>query len=179
MSNISMKTLPLILGSLLAVVPIAVYAGTATAEFADVSEFTDFSVNGMTEEKTLKIFERELADELEKISNKYLAEGETLVITFTDIDMAGDIQPWRNRTNSDIRYIESIYPPRLKFTYVLSDAGGEVLEEGDVSESDLGFQLNAASSVKGRHMSFFYELELLSDWARNSLKKKDAGSTGD
>jgi hypothetical protein len=174
-----MKAKYLILTSLLGLTPLIGISGTATAEFENVEAFTDFSVSGMTEEKTLNIFEPELERELERIGDKYLAEGETLVITFTDIDMAGDIQPWRNRTNSDIRYVEPVYPPRLKFKYVLTDAEGNVLKEGEASESDLAFQMNIGASVKGNSMNFYYELELLSDWARNTLGKRDSDSGGD
>ena len=100
---------------------ISLQAAQIDTEYKDVDDYTDFSVNGLSEEKTLGIFESELEDELDRFAKKYLPEGYTLSITFTDIDMAGDIQPWRNRHNADIRYVERIYPPRLAFTYVLKD----------------------------------------------------------
>ncbi|NDV62030.1 DUF3016 domain-containing protein [Puniceicoccales bacterium CK1056] len=179
MSNIDMKTMNIIFSALLGLSPLAGICGTATADFANPEDFTDFSVSGMSEEKTLNIFEGELEQELERIADKYLAEGETLTLVFTDIDMAGDIQPWRNRTNSDIRYVEAIYPPRLQFSYSLADADGNILKEGEAIESDLGFQMNISASVRGKNMSFFYELELLSDWARKELGHKDVDSSGD
>lgn len=174
-----MKATKLILAGLLALAPLSGVCATATAEFENPEEFTDFSVSGMTEQKSLKVFQDELEPALERIAEKYLSDGETLVITFTDIDMAGDIQPWRNRNNADIRYIEAIYPPRLKFTYVLTDADGNVVKEGDTSESDLAFQMNVAANVRGQHMSFFYELELLNDWARKELGRRDSDSGND
>ena len=179
MSNITMKTLNLIFFTLLGLSPLAGICGTATAEFENPEEFTDFSVSGMSEEKTLNIFQDELEPELQRLADKYLAEGETLTLTFTDIDMAGDIQPWRNRTNSDIRYVEAIYPPRLKFSFTLADTEGNILKEGEAAESDLGFQMNINASVRGQHMSFFYELELLSDWARKELGQRGVDSGGD
>lgn len=173
-----MKSNNWILMCLLANLPLIGFGGAVSAEFEGVEEYTDFSVSGLSEEKTLPIFQRELAEELERIGSRYLAEGETLALTFTDIDMAGDIQPWRNKTNSDIRYVEAIYPPRLKFRYVLADTDGAIIKEGEASVSDLAFQMNISANVRANSMSFFYELELLSDWARNILRDRttDSGS---
>lgn len=150
-------------------------AGVQTA-FEELKDFTDFSVYGMSEAKTLPIFKAEFEDLAKMLSEKYLGEDETLKITFTDIDMAGDIQPWRNTNNADIRYIEAVYPPRLKFTYKLTDAEGAVIMEGEESISDLSFQMNTMAIIRGRYESFFYEIELLENWARNTLRDRDAKS---
>lgn len=166
-------TLPiLLLGSF------AMQAGTIKADFEDIDNYRDFSVYGLSEEKTLSIFKAELEDELENLSEKYLAGDETLTITFTDIDMAGDIQPWRNTNNADIRYVESIYPPRLEFRYTLTDADGKVLDEGQASISDLAFQMNTSAVIKGRYESFFYEMELLRDWMRKTFRDRKSHSDG-
>jgi hypothetical protein len=158
--------------------PVFASAGTMTAEFEDVDNFTDFSVNGLSEERTLKMFKTELDKELEFLGGKYLAEGETLVIRFTDIDMGGDIQPWRNRYNADIRYVEAVYPPRLKFTYSLKNAEGEILDEGEVSISDLSFQMNATASFRVNSETFYYETTLLRDWMRKTFRKTSSESEG-
>ncbi|MEX0331989.1 MAG: DUF3016 domain-containing protein [Puniceicoccaceae bacterium] len=150
---------------------LSVQAGQILAEFEDVDNFTDFSVSGLSEEKTLSIFESELEDELERFARKYIPEGQTLHILFTDIDMAGDIQPWRNRHNADIRYIERVYPPRLAFTYKLVDAEDNVLAEGEESIADLAFDYNVVAPMKNISMSFFYETNLLGDWIRLTMRK--------
>jgi hypothetical protein len=142
-------------------------------QFEDVDSFTDFSVYGMTEEKTLDLFEAEIDDTLTSLEKKYLKEGQTMVITFTDIDMAGDIQPWRNRYDADIRYVEDVYPPRLKFTYTLTDSEGKVLKEGEDSISDLAYLWNSLAAIKTRYNNFFYETTLLEDWFRKNFKKND------
>lgn len=147
------------------------FAGKLAFEFEEPSEFTDFSVSGLTEERTLPIFEAELDQERERLGEKYLGEDETLTIRFTDIDMAGDIQPWRNRVNADIRYVEAIYPPRLVFTYELTDADGDVVRSGEESIKDLAFQMNAVASIRSRNSSFYYEITLLEDWLRKFRKE--------
>ena len=145
----------------------------------DVDSFTDFSVSGMSESKTLSIFQAELEDEIEDLTSRFLTKGETLVIDISDIDMAGDIQPWRNRHNADIRYIEPVYPPRLVFTYVLTDADGKVLSEGSESISDLAYQTSSITGWRARSMSFYYEFELLKDWLLNLMLEVRSDRTGD
>lgn len=166
-----MKTQTLLISLAGLFIPALAPAGTITAEYPDVTEFTDFSLSGLSEEKTLKIFQAELEPVLEKLAKKYLAEDESLVIRFTDIDMAGDIQPWRNRHNADIRYVEAIYPPRLKFTYVRTGQDGVVLDEGEASLSDLAFQMNATASIRAHNENFFFETTLLEDWMRKTARQ--------
>jgi hypothetical protein len=138
--------------------------------FENVKDYRDFSVSGLSEEKSLKIFKAELADVLPRLERRFLTEGLKLHITFTDIDMAGDIQPWRNLHNADIRYVERIYPPRLKFTYQLTDTEGKVLREGEESISDLAFQMNATAAIRADNDTFFYETTLLEDWVRKTFR---------
>lgn len=165
-----MNTKQLFIFPILLAAPVLGLTAGIQAEFEGVEDYTDFSVYGLNEDKTLRIFKAELEDQMESLSKKYLKEGQTLTITFTDIDMAGDIQPWRNTTNADIRYVEAVYPPRLKFTYTLADAEGEVIKEGEESVSDLAFQMNTAAIIRGRYEHFFYEMELLDDWMRRTFR---------
>jgi hypothetical protein len=141
---------------------------TATAEiktaYVDLESFTDFSISGRSEADAQKVFDRELQrSRLPGI----VGENRVLELTFTDIDMAGDIQPWRNRHNSDIRYVESIYPPRMSFRYVLRDAEGNELASGEESIRDLSFDLRVRTMSSGD--PFLYELEMLTNWARRTL----------
>ena len=166
----TMKTYPKSLLAALFLLPLTSLAGTVQAEFGEFEDFTDFSVSGLSETKTLRIFKAELEPVLEKLADKYLKDEETFTINFTDIDMAGDIQPWRNTTNADIRYVEAVYPPRLKFTYALQDSSGETVMEGEESISDLSFQMNTIAPIRNRSMHFFCEMTLLEDWMRKTFR---------
>lgn len=174
-----MKTYLRLISVILIAFPTALIAQEIVPEFEDVSKFTDFSVSGLSEEKTLSIFVAELENDLERMAKRNLLEGDVLVLRFTDIDMAGDIQPWRNRTNADIRYIESIYPPRLKFHYTLKDAAGGIVAEGEESISDLAYQMNPSASMRVGFQSFFYEITLLGDWMRRTFRERASKAKGD
>lgn len=173
-----MKTLKVFLTVAVALTSVATaQAGTIKVEFKDVEKYTDFSVSGLSEEKTLGLFESELEDELERFAKRYILGDHTLEVVFIDIDMAGDIQPWRNRHNADIRYIDRMYPPRMELGYTLKDADGNVVSEGEETIADIAFDFNILAPIRSNSMSFFYEVTLLEDWIRKtfrSLKSKAA-----
>lgn len=156
----------LLLASLVALVGAAPsLEAEVSFEFGDVENFRDFSVSGLSEERTLPIFEREFSRFLRVRGDRLLGEDRRLEIRFLDIDMAGDIQPWRSPRFHDIRFIEPIYPPYLKFEYRLLNADGQVLKEGEESIRDLGFDFRIRRAGY-YHNSFYYEIELFEDWLR-------------
>jgi hypothetical protein len=92
-----------------------------------------------------------------------------LKVTFTDIDLAGDYEPWRGPQLMDVRIVKSIYPPRLTFTFQLTDESGRVLSEGERKLVDLGFQMRITRSFNDDLLR--YEKDMLTDWLRDELKK--------
>lgn len=142
-----------------------------TAELIEAGSFTDFSISGMSEERTATVFEGEFQRFARTESDRWLPEGYQVHLAFTDIDMAGDIQPWRNRSHSHIRYIESIYPPRLEFTYTVTGPDGEVVIEDETRLQDMNY-LFAPNHRFRRFDSFRYELSLLADWFQSDLRKQ-------
>lgn len=148
----------------------ALRAGTIETEFEDVDKFSDFSVSGLSEKRTLGIFESELERELEVFARQYITGDHKLKIVFKDIDMAGEIEPWRNRHSADIRYIERVYPPRMELAYTLTDGDGNVVLEGEETIVDIAFDFNILAPIRSQSMSFFYEINLLEDWIRKTFR---------
>jgi hypothetical protein len=97
-----------------------------------------------------------------------LPEGGTLKVTFSDIHLAGDFEPWRGAQWSDVRIIRSIYPPAFKFTYSVTDLSGKVLKEGSEDIRDVDFQLRTGLDVEDGD-PLGYEKQALDDWARSTL----------
>lgn len=147
------------------------FATFATAaiqtNYVDLDAFTDFSVSGGTEEEARTIFESELARNGRLTS--LVGDERVLELTFTDIDMAGEIEPWRHPSYSDIRFVKSIYPPRMTFSYVLRDSDGEEIASGEEKIRDLAFDFGITSI--GHRQTFHYELTMLEDWARINLPR--------
>jgi len=142
--------------------------------FGEVKHFRDFEYSGMNEEKTTRIFERELLRYLDRMAPRYL-EDHRLELHFTDIDLAGDVQPWRNHANRDIRYIESIYPPRAEFTYTLKDASGATVAEGEAKLIDLGFDFNTIRRMNPD--PFEYEQDMIRRWLQREVRPLVRGET--
>jgi hypothetical protein len=92
----------------------------------------------------------------------YLQNGQTLQITVTDVDLAGEIEPWRIAHGAqDVRIVKEIYPPRIKLRFRLTDATGSVVKEGERNLAGLGFMMTQRPfETEARH----YEFNLLDDW---------------
>lgn len=134
-----------------------------TIVYQNPLEFTDFKDRYHSTERMVAGLEGEFNRYLKRTADGFLPEGQSLTITFTDIDMAGDFEPWRGPNAHDIRIIKPIYPPRIKFTYAVTDASGAVVQEGEERLSDLSFQTTLGIN---RNDVFFYEQELMRSWLR-------------
>jgi hypothetical protein len=97
-----------------------------------------------------------------------IPEGDKLTITFTDIDLAGEFEPWRGPMWSSVRIIKDIYPPAFKFTYAVTDPSGRVVRGGTENIRDGGFQYRGTTIDSTDTLR--YEKEVLSDWMRSTLR---------
>jgi hypothetical protein len=162
---------PLLLASCVFASPALSFADSAQPairqSLIDVDSFRDFSVSGMSPERSAEVWNAEFARFADH-NAALIPQGLILHLEFTDIDMAGDIQPWRNRNNADIRYVENIYPPRLVFRYSLVNAEGAVVASGEATLRNLAF-LFGARPIR-QYDTFHYELEMLRDWLRRDLR---------
>jgi hypothetical protein len=111
-----------------------------------------------------------LKEHIEKEAGRLLAPGQKLTITFTDIDLAGDFEPWRGPQLSDVRIVKSIYPPRMDFSFKLTDENDQVLKEGEEKLVDLAYQMRITRSFSDDVLR--YEKDMFSDWLRGELKAK-------
>jgi Protein of unknown function (DUF3016) len=93
-------------------------------------------------------------------------KGYRLTITFTDIDLAGEFEPWHNPPY-DIRYLRAVYPPAFKFTYSVTDASGKVVKSGSENIRDVSYQMRVAIDVSD---PLRYEKDILAEWARSALR---------
>lgn len=140
-----------------------------TSEAAD--ELTDIRLSSTSEEKSLLIVLDQLKDSLTRSAKRYLAEDQTLDIHFTDINLAGEFEPWRTGAQYDIRWVREIYIPRLEFTFKITGADGAVVAEGSENLSDTAFMMRASATLD-RSKATFYEGPMLNDWMRQFRKKE-------
>ncbi|BFI94747.1 MAG: hypothetical protein RSP_02570 [Rhodanobacter sp.] len=101
---------------------------------------------------------------IEDRASKMLPPGERLAIVVTDIDRAGNFEPWRPYPLREVRIIKDIYPPRIDLRFKLFDASGKLIREGTRKLRDPGFLTDSISTSDSD--SLRYEKALLDRWLR-------------
>lgn len=111
----------------------------------------------------------ELRDYIVKRASAVLPPDQRLSVTITDVDLAGEIEPWRTGGAQDVRIIKEVYVPRIELSYRVTDGTGAVVKEGQRALRDLTFTMRLHVN---RNDPRVYEKELLDDWIRSDLRQK-------
>lgn len=130
-------------------------------KFHEPEHFTDARDSSMGS-NTDAGYLAELGDYITSRARYSIAPDQKLSVTFTDVDLAGDFEPWRGARWSDIRIVKPLYPSRLKFSFTLTDASGAVIKSGERELADL--DLTRLPSLMPDPLRF--EKGLLDDWMR-------------
>src|SRR5258708_6828714 len=130
----TMKRLPSILFAL------AGLAGTAASaqsppsvevRFDNPKRFTDFRVDRWRNARQTQALADELRRWIEYEAPRHLPAGSKLTVTITDVDMAGEFEPWQRADAMDIRVVREIYPSRVSLAFRLADDTGKVIAGGE------------------------------------------------
>jgi len=163
-------------GLLLAATPVSAPAGQTdkTAKRVEVifdhpEKFADVKGDSMDTDKGREYMLDQIREFLESRGTELLPAGQKLTVTFTDIDLAGDYEPWHSGAMKDARIIKDIYPPRFVFSYKLTDATGAVLKEDKVNLVDLSFM---SRMTIDRNDPLHFEKDILGDWIRSVVPRK-------
>lgn len=136
--------------------------------FFEPEKFTDVKENGFSDnEKDRNAILGELRTYIIKQANRLLAPGQQLKITVTDVDLAGEFEPWHGSSMADIRIVKEIYPPDIKLAFQLTGADGNVIKNGDRHLRDMGFMMTLSMDKNDPRR---FEKELLDSWLRQELR---------
>ena len=91
--------------------------------------------------------------------------GERLLVTITDVQRAGMVEPW-HRASTDLRVVRDTTPPRIDLSFQLVNANGAVLKEGSRQLRDINF---LSRNGLRRDEPLSYEKNLIDDWMRKDL----------
>jgi hypothetical protein len=171
-----MKTSRFLLGATLGILsgfaahaaPTRTTIARADVAFFEPEKFTDVRDSSMGD-YTRTTYLDQIRDYLVEQSKNYVPEGYMLHVTFTDIDMAGDFEPWRGPRFDDIRIVKDIYPPRINLSFRLTDAEGNVVKEGKRELKDLAFLMKITMAFRDDPVR--HEKALLDDWLRTEFPK--------
>ena len=140
--------------------------GPVSVRWSDPAQFDEIRYRRGSRSLDDGAWIEKLARHLRKSAASRLAPGQTLDVTITNIDRAGDHEPWRGPWYQDIRVIRDIYPPRMTLDFSLRDANGQVISQGERKLSDVGFTLGG-SPIDSDPLRF--EKRMIDAWLRREL----------
>lgn len=142
-------------------------------EFIEPDSFTDIRPSNESRSR----YQKHVLQSIETYFVEFaetLPEGQMLDVKVSDIDLAGDTMSPRIPLSSDlfdVRVIEDIYFPRIKFSYALKNKNGQVLQSEEVNLRDMNF-LNRSGVARNIHSTPFpYEKFLLEEWFEDTFKQ--------
>jgi hypothetical protein len=97
---------------------------------------------------------------LQERAARALTPGETLQVEISDVDMAGEFEGWHLYADN-VRMIRDIYPPRIDLHFILVDAAGSIVKDGDRKLRDTAFTRNV-TAYSGDPLR--YEKALIDAW---------------
>jgi hypothetical protein len=139
--------------------------GNVRISFDHPRRFSDFRIQGRQEIDSAAIFRDEVSSYLSPLVAKRFP-GSTLSLRFTDIDLAGRIDPYRIRRLNNVRIDRNIASPlRLYFSYTLANSRGEILASGSESLADPEYLYRYTYYPnQTRSDTLFYEKATLNRW---------------
>lgn len=137
--------------------------------FLESEKFTDIGQSYQASEKEREHDLAVIRDYVVEHASRSLPPGHRLEVTFTDIDRAGEFEPWRGARWTDVRMVKEIYAPRMSLAFRVTDADGNVVKEGKRELRDSAFLSKLSID---RNDSYRHEKELLNDWLRKELPRE-------
>ncbi|HZP58773.1 MAG TPA: DUF3016 domain-containing protein [Opitutaceae bacterium] len=153
-------------------------AGLVDVTYVNPEKFTDVKDSDVPDDRVRDEYLKELKTHIETHAKEYIPAGWHLNLKITDVDMAGDFEPWRGPQFLDMRIVKDVYPPRIKLEFALTDPAGKTVKEGQRNVTNLSF-LNEIN-IYFPDDQLRYEKALLDYWFRQefgSAKKVAASET--
>jgi hypothetical protein len=118
-------------------------ASAITVKFVDADQFTDFSDSYSFPDSGRSQYSETLIKYLSERAARKLPKGWRLEVVVTDVDMAGEFEPWRMSSSQDVRIVKDLYPPRIDLSFRIWNSAGTVVAEGNRKLRDMGFMFSA------------------------------------
>lgn len=140
-------------------------AAAVSVHYLDPHAFTESRDSGFWHQYDHGDYLQRLQQFVIRRATPMLAPGEHLAITFTNIKLAGDYEPWLGPRWANVRFMRDRYPPRFDLNFKLTSADGQVIREGTRKLVDYSYLYNTPSAF-GDTDSLRYDKALLSRWLR-------------
>lgn len=136
----------------------------AEVVFLEPEKFTDLRASHMSTDRDRDGYLEQIREFLLSQARHYVPEGCLLAVTISDVDMAGEFEPWLGPRWDEIRIVKDIYPPRISLAFRVTDAEGKVLKQGERKLRDFAFMMRIRMPSDNDPLRF--EKALLEDWLR-------------
>ena len=145
-------------------------ASRVTVEMVQPDKFTDCKRSSW--EGTSMDLVDQLRQFMQTTGERYLPAGMHLDIKVTDVDLAGEFEPWHGPQFDEVRIVKAIYPPRITLDFSVTDAKGAVVSSGQREITDLAYQMRMAWPTDDY---LRYEKDILRDWFSSEFQNLKAG----
>jgi hypothetical protein len=149
-----------------AVLAVAPARAETVVHLVDPQKFTDVGRDRLHSDRDGDL--ATLREALARRADALLPRGERLEVWITDVDQAGDFEPWRT-PRQDLRIVRDIYPPRINLRFRWSGVDAQVRKEGERRLTDPAFLQDL--SVRSLDAPMRYEIALLDRWLGKELSR--------
>ncbi|MDT0496093.1 DUF3016 domain-containing protein [Algiphilus sp. W345] len=137
--------------------------------YKNPEKFTDASDRGLYSPRATESVMRRLTAHFQEQGAKYLAEGQTMEIEVTDIDLAGRFEPGHTPGYEDVRLLRESTWPRMEFNYVVKQ-GEEIVDSGEAKLSDMSYLMH--SSVSRSSDPLHHDTQMIDRWFRKHFEAR-------
>lgn len=143
-------------------------AGIVSVTYEDPAGFDQGRVGGRETAQARRAWVNALSQYLAERAAPRLAQGQRLEVHLTDVQRAGNFEPWRGPQGADVRIVRDIYPPRIDLRFKWLGADGRLLREGSRQLRDPTFMMRPDLHPNDplRH-----EKSLLDDWLHQEFRR--------
>jgi hypothetical protein len=141
-------------------------ASRLSVTFVQPERFTDAKDSVLQSERGTADLLGDLGRYLRTEGERQVPAGLALEVHVTDVDLAGEIEPWRGPQFDRVRIMREIYAPRIDLEFRLVDGQGAVVKQGRRVLRDPLYLTRAASNDSDR---LRYDKQLLGDWLRQEF----------
>ena len=123
--------------------PHAVGEGTpVTVRWGDPAQFTEIRQSQNRHQAIEGDWVEQMGAYVAERVARSLPAGERADVEILDIKRAGEFE-WIGTQNDDVRILRDLYPPRMRVQFRRTDAGGQVIAEGERTISDLDYLMGS------------------------------------
>jgi hypothetical protein len=137
--------------------------------FVNPDKFIDIKDNtGFRDKDVLKEIEAHLVEQAQKF-----LPGRDVRINVTDVDLAGDVEPFGRSSMQLMRVMRTVTLPSIWLNYEVME-GGKVVRQGEARLRDMNYQNGFNSYFSGE--SLRYEKRMIDRWFQDEFSPKVAAT---